>query len=162
MPRRKKKDLKLNIRKETVYSIAAVVLILLGVLVMVSFSGQGMLLSAINNYFVTNFGLAMLFLPFICISSGLVLFQADWAWTKPHVLLGTLLNMVGIMGVLRSGVIGAQTFDNVALLISPYGAFALFLGLIVIGVFCDVATLCCRSTALFCRSLAETKVHSSY
>lgn len=135
MPRRKKKELKLHIRKETIFSIAAVIQILLGILVMVSFSGQGMLLAAINDYLVTHFGLAMLFLPFIFISSGLVLFQTDWAWTKPHVLLGTVLSMIGTLGLLHSGEIGVTTFENVALLISGYGAYALFTGFIIVGVF---------------------------
>jgi plastocyanin len=77
----------------------------------------------------------MLFLPFICISSGLVLFQAKWAWTKPHVLLGALLMMLGVMGAARAGEIGHSSFQNLALLISPYGSMTVFLGFLIAGIF---------------------------
>jgi len=128
MPRRKKKQpIILNIRKETMMSIAAVVMILLGVLVVISFSGKGVLLAAIHSYISANFGVASLFLPFIFIASGLVLFHADYFWAKPHVLLGTCLMMIGTLGLFRSGEIGQSTFTNLSLLISPWGAGALFL-----------------------------------
>ena len=98
MPRRKKKSpLKLIMRKETILSLAAIALILLGVLVMVSFSGKGVLLSEVNLYFTQNFGFSMLLLPFICIAAGLVLFQTNLPWTKPHILLGALLIFLGVL-----------------------------------------------------------------
>lgn len=134
MPRRKKKQpIILNIRKETMMSIAAVVMILLGVLVVISFSGKGVLLAAIHSYISANFGVASLFLPFIFIASGLVLFHADYFWAKPHVLLGTCLMMIGTLGLFRSGEIGQSTFTNLSLLISPWGAGALFFALFVTG-----------------------------
>ncbi len=134
MPRRKKKQpIILNLRKETMQSIAAVVMILLGVLVVISFSGKGVLLASINQYLSTNFGLASLFFPFIFIASGLVLFHVDNFWAKPHVLLGTVLMMIGTLGLFRSGEIGSTSFGNLAQLISPVGAGALFLALLVVG-----------------------------
>ncbi len=133
--KRKRAPLKLIIKKETIYSLASLVLIVLGILVMVSFSRQGMILSFINEYLVTSFGLAMLFLPFIFISSGLVLFQTDLAWTRPHVLLGTVLMMIGFMGVTKSGDVGLNTFTSLSLLVSPYGANAVFVGFLVSGIF---------------------------
>jgi len=135
MPRRKKKQpLILNLRKETIMSIAAVVMILLGVLVVISFSGKGVLLASINQYLSLNLGLSSLFLPFIFISSGLVLFHADYFWAKPHVLLGTCLMMLGTLGLFRSGEIGQSTFVNLSQLISPVGAGALFLTILFAGV----------------------------
>ena len=133
--RKKRKPIKLNLKKETIFSIASVVLILLGVLIMISFSGQGVILATINAFLIEHFGLAMLFLPFICISSGMVLFQTEWTWSKPHVLLGTILLMIGTMGVLQAGSVGLNTFTNLAALVTIYGANAIFIGFIVIGIF---------------------------
>lgn len=136
MPRRKKKSpLKLIIRKETILSLAAITLILLGVLVMISFSGKGMLLSELNHLFVQNFGFSMLFLPFIFIAAGLVLFQTDFPWTKPHILLGSILTMAGVMGLGHAGEIGTNFFQNLSLLITNTGAEIVFIGLILFGVF---------------------------
>ncbi len=136
MPRRKKRSpLKLIIKKETIFSIAAVVLILLGVLIMISFTGQGMILAGLNSFLSTEFGVSMLFLPFVCIAAGLVMFQTNYFWSKPHVLLGTVLMMIGAMGLFRSGEIGESTFLNLALLVSPYGAGSIFIGFLIIGFF---------------------------
>jgi S-DNA-T family DNA segregation ATPase FtsK/SpoIIIE len=136
MPRRKKKSpLKLTIKNETLFSIAALILIVLGILVMVSFTGKGMILQLMNSVLVENFGVATLFLPFVFISSGLVMFQTKWAWSKPHVLLGTVLVMAGVMGVLQAGSIGETTFTNLAALISPYGSFFVFSAFIAAGAF---------------------------
>lgn len=136
MPRKKKKSpLKLIMRKETVLSLAAITLIIFGILIMVSFSGKGVILSTINHYFTQNFGFSMLFLPFVCISAGLVLFQTNHPWTKPHILLGAILLMIGVMGLGQSGDIGANFFQNLSVLVTNYGAVAIFLGLAVAGVF---------------------------
>src|SRR5258708_3874994 len=133
--RRKRKPIKLHIRKETLFSIASVILILVGVLIMVSFSGKGEVLASINQYLVTNLGLSMLFLPFIFIASGMVLFQTEWAWTKPHILLGTMLLMIGTLGLFHSGEVGQHVFTNLGALITVYGADAVFAGFVIIGFF---------------------------
>lgn len=130
---RKRKPIKLKIRPETAYSIVAVILIMLGILIIVSFSGQGALLKAFNDYLSEMFGLATLFFPFILISAGLVMFQTKWAWSKPHVLLGTLFLTVGTMGLTKSGQIGADTFTNLSRLISSAGSYVVFATFFCVG-----------------------------
>ena len=133
--RRKRSPLQLTMRNETVYSIVAVILILLGVLVMISFTGQGIVLATIQAFLAQYLGGSMLFLPFVCIAAGLVLFQGKWVWSKPHILLGTILLMLGTMGLFQTGEIGATTFLNLANLISTYGAVTVFTGIFIIGIF---------------------------
>jgi S-DNA-T family DNA segregation ATPase FtsK/SpoIIIE len=134
MGRKKKRKLpKLKMRTETIYSIAAVVLILLGILVMVSFTGQGQVLTLLNSFLIEKVGLGTLFLPFVFISSGLIMFQTKWAWSKPHILLGTLFLMSGVVGITQSGSIGEATFSNLSRLISTAGSYALFTAFIVSG-----------------------------
>src|SRR5260221_1805687 len=77
----------------------------------------------------------MLFLPFICISAGMVLFQTKWMWTKPHVLLGVILLTFGFLGVGHTGTIGQNTFENLATLVTSYGAMVIFFGFMISGVF---------------------------
>ncbi len=134
MPRRKKlKPLHLDVKPETISSIAAVVLVMVGLLVMVSFTGQGQLLSAINQFLGFKFGFSTLFLPFIFISSGLVLFRTKWKFTKPHVLLGTILLGLATMGLFQTGQIGEETFVNLAALISVAGTYVLFSAIAITG-----------------------------
>lgn len=134
MGRRKKRGpLKLNIKTETLYSVVAIFLISLGVLVIISFTGQGQILSSINYWLIEYFGLSTLFLPFVFISSGLVMFQTKWAWSKPHVLLGALLMMFGAMGLLQTGRIGDQTFANLSQLVTSVGSIVIFAGILFSG-----------------------------
>lgn len=135
MPRHKKfKPLKLKIRTETLYTIVGLILVALGLLVMVSFTGQGVILTKINAILIKLFGVSMLYLPFIFISGGLVMFQTKWAWSKPHVLLGTFIMMIGTMGAIKSGDAGLKSFTNLSQLVTPYGAMVIFMTLILIGI----------------------------
>lgn len=133
MPRRKKHHLKLNMRHETMFSIVGIFLLVLGVLIMVSFTGQGQILATINHFLQVRYGASMLFFPFISIASGLVMFQTKWAWSKPHVLLGGVLVWLSVLGAGRTGSVGLNTFTNVAALISPVGAMAVFVGVGLAG-----------------------------
>lgn len=132
--RRKRKLFGIKIKPETVQSITAVVLFMLGVLVVISFSGQGAFLRALNTYLVDRIGLGVLFLPFVFIASGLVMLRIDWAWSKPNVLLGTLLLMGGTMGITKAGAIGDSFFANLAELISPLGSYVVFGTMLLIGI----------------------------
>lgn len=131
--RRRKNKVLIKIKPETLASVSAVVLFMLGVLVIVSFTGQGTFLAAVNGYLTQKLGFGMLFLPFVFISSGLVALKAEQAWSKPNVLLGTLLLMAGTVGVGKTGAVGQQTFTNVARLISPAGTYVVFGTLLLIG-----------------------------
>jgi S-DNA-T family DNA segregation ATPase FtsK/SpoIIIE len=134
MGRRKKRKLpKLKLRQETIYSIVAILLIALGILVMFSFTGQGEILLWLNSLLIEKIGLGTLFLPFVFISSGLIMFQTKWAWSKPHILLGTLFLMSGVVGFTKSGSVGVQTFANLSTLISPAGSYIVFMTAVVTG-----------------------------
>lgn len=131
--RRRKNDLKLKIKPATLYSVVAVVLITLGLLIMLSFSGQGVLLQQLNNYLILKFGFALLILPFVFISAGLVMLQTKWAVSKPPVLLGAIILFFATAGLFRQGEVGEQTFSNISKLITPIGGIFLFLAAFVVA-----------------------------
>lgn len=131
---RKRKPLKLKIRTETIHSVVAIILISIGLIVIVSMTGQGALLSNLNKYLVRSFGTSLLFLPFVFISSGMVMFRTKWMWSKPHVLLGTLLIMLGWLGFFKTGKIGFDTSANFSALITPMGTYVVFFALMMIGI----------------------------
>lgn len=131
--RGRRKPLKLKIRTETIQSIVAVLFIVLGILIIISFSGQGSVLASINALLVERFGASMLFLPFVSIAAGLMLFQSKWAWSKPHVLLGTVLLMTGSLGCFRTGEIGENIFQNMAQLLSPWGSYVVYGSFFFVG-----------------------------
>jgi len=132
--RSRKKDIKLQIRPETMNSVLAIVFFALGFLIMVSFTGQGEVLATINNILSVKFGLAMLLFPFVFISAGLMLLNSKWTWSKPNVFLGTLLITLAAIGLFKAGDIGENIFTNLAGLISPIGTYISFITLLVIGI----------------------------
>lgn len=131
--RKKRKAIKLKIKPETLYSLVGLGFIVVGVLVIISFSNQGQLLTLLNNFLYLKLGVSMLFLPFIFIASGLVMFQTKWAWSKPHVLLGALIMMMGVLGFLKSGEIGSEIYFSLSRLITSAGSMAVFTSLMVAG-----------------------------
>ena len=126
---RRRAPFKLKLKKDTLYSIAAITLIVFGLLIIISFSGQGSVLRQIQNSMRHNFGLAMLLIPFLLISAGLMMTQLKWKITKPNVFLGAVLIFITSLGLLRAGAVGGEIFSNLSALIQPAGAFILLLGI---------------------------------
>lgn len=133
--RKKRKGLQLALKPETIHTILGTVFVLIGVLIIVSFTGQGSLMMQMNEFLKLKIGFSALFVPFVFISAGMMLFKAKWAWSRPNVFLGALLMLLGVLGAFKTGEIGEQTFANVADLISPIGTFILFLTIAIIGFF---------------------------
>ncbi len=135
MGRRKKSKLpKLSLPSGTLYSILGVLFVTVGVLVIVSFTGQGKLLQMLNTELSSALGASLFILPFVCISAGMMLFRTKWKWSDPHVLLGTLLIMLGFMGTFKTGTVGSTTFANVSTLVADAGAYAIFGSVLFIGI----------------------------
>ncbi len=135
MARRKKFAFKLKLKPETVYSILGVSFIAVGALILVSFTGQGIWLSLLNQKMMAALGLSLVFVPFICIAAGLMFFRSKAEFTKPNVLLGGTITMVGILGLFQTGSIGEKTFVNVSVMLSRPGALVVFGTLVLIGFF---------------------------
>ncbi|MGD9129433.1 MAG: DNA translocase FtsK [Candidatus Woesebacteria bacterium] len=131
--RTRKKDIKLKIRNETVYSVVGLVFITFGILIIISFTGQGEILAKINHFLADKLGLGMIFLPFVFMSAGLVMMNTKWFWSKPTTFLSTLLLMISITVLLKAGTLGLETFTNLANLITPIGTYISFIALFIIA-----------------------------
>ena len=78
--RKKRQAIRLKMRADTSYSVIAVLLIMFGCLVLLSFTGQGQWLVVLNSFLAKKLGISMLFLPFVFIASGLVMIRSNDAW----------------------------------------------------------------------------------
>lgn len=123
---RKRSPFKIKLRAETVYSLGSLVFFAVACLLMISFSGQGESLQAINDAMRENFGWSSMLLPFLCISAGMVLTGAKFSFAKPQVLLGSFLFFVSIMTLGKSGTVGQALFYNFSDLIQPLGVNVTF------------------------------------
>lgn len=132
---RRSKPFKLNLKKDTMNSIVAIAIMGIGVLIAVSFSRQGIFLSEVNRIGSDLFGWTFMLLPFILVSGGLLITHVKSPIAAPHVLLGSVIAMISLTGLTKSGNIGAQLFESVSTLISTAGSFVLYLVGTIIGLF---------------------------
>ncbi len=132
--RSKKKKNSSLLKQDTLHSLAAITLILCGLLVIVSLSGQGRLLSSIYSVGSSYLGLGLLFVPFLFFSAGLVMFRGKWAWSRPHTFLGAVLVFIGFLGAVQAGSLGETTFINIAALLTPVGSYFVFSSVLVAGI----------------------------
>ncbi len=130
---RRRKPYKIKLKKETLYSVATLCLFGFGVITMVSFSHQGIILSKLNLLLFAYFGWGAFFLPFLIFLSGLMLTRLKWKICRPNVLVGAVLLLSSFASLTRSGIFGRGVWQGVSAYITSVGAFFLLLGATVIG-----------------------------
>src|SRR3989338_4414222 len=130
---RRSKPFKLNLKKDTLSSIGAVIIISIGGLISISFSQQGPILTRIYQLGSRFFGWVLLFLPFIFISGGLLITKVKWQIARPNIFIGALITIFALTGLTKAGEIGLKFFTSIAELITPAGSFPLFLAATAIG-----------------------------
>lgn len=111
----------------------AIVIVSFGGIVLISFSRQGPVLDLIYRLGSYLFGWALLLVPFLFVSGGLLLTKVKWQIARPNVFLGSLVTILSLVGLTQGGTIGEETFSSIATLITPWGAGILFTAGVIIG-----------------------------
>ena len=124
----------------------------MGLLVSVSFSGQGVLLQGVNDVLRATFGLGALFLPFLFFSAGLVLTGAKWSFAKPQVFLSAMLFLISSTVLGRFGTLGDAMYINFSSLIQPAGSIVLF-GSLLIAAFMMITDTSLKEIGAFLASM---------
>ncbi|MFH1280293.1 MAG: DNA translocase FtsK [Candidatus Beckwithbacteria bacterium] len=130
---KRKQPYKLKLPKETIYTLSSTGLILIGGLIMVSLSRQSPFLEMIFGYFNSLFGWGILLLPFIFLSSGLMLTRLKWRITKPNVFVGSLVLLISTISLTKAGTIGQEIWNSLVALIYNSGAFLVLIAGIFIS-----------------------------
>lgn len=131
---RRSKPFKLNLKKDTTNSILAIIIISIGGILAISFSRQGPVLAYIYDIGSRFLGWPFVLTPFIFISGGLLLTKVKWAIATPQVFLGSLVTLISLSGLIKSGQIGQQLFISVASLLTQAGAYIFYLAGVLIGI----------------------------
>lgn len=126
--------LKLKLRKNTVYTIFAFFLILLGSMSLLSFSKNGELLTSVNFLLEEQFGVFAMIFPFVLILFGLTFLRLRIFLAAPHVSIGFLVFFLSLIGLLKGGVLGLYLFQVLADLVSGVGATLVYLAGILVGI----------------------------
>lgn len=131
---RRHKPFKLRLKKETVYSVSSILLIVIGVLIMLSFF-QKAYLRFLHLILVDLFGWGSVFLPFIFISAGLILTRLKAKVTRPNLLIGGILVFLSSIGITKAGKVGLRIWANLASFITGLGSFLILAASFLIGFF---------------------------
>lgn len=128
-----KRAFRLKLKQATVYSIIQIVFASLAGLVIISFSRQGLVLIKLNEFLLNYFSWTTIFLPFIFLTFALLVSKIKLPLNQPNVIIGALLFFISITSLTRAGMLGRASWEGVVTLITPAGAFIVFLGTTVVG-----------------------------
>lgn len=135
--RRRRKLFGLKLKKNTIYTIVALLLIISSILSALSFFQHGTVLDVLYEKIYRWFGWAGMMGPVVLLSFSLFFLRLKAPIAKPNVPFGLLLIFLCFSALAQSGTAGQQIWNNFFVLLSAPGAFVvltamLFIGLIVL------------------------------
>ena len=128
-----KRGFRLKLKKETTFSIAQIFFYAVAILILISFSRQGMILLKFNDLLVTYFSWSSIFLPFIFLSFAFLMTKVKFPLGQPNVVVGGLLFFVSIMALGKAGLIGLNAWEAIAALVTKVGAAIILIGTAFVG-----------------------------
>lgn len=128
-----KREFKVKLKPATIFSIVQITFLALGLLTVVSFARQGLILIRLNDFLITYLSWASLMLPFVFISFGMLVSRFRTPLGQPNVVIGFLLFFVSLVTVGRAGDLGQTFWQGVSTLITQPGAFIVLVGTALTG-----------------------------
>lgn len=126
--------MKMKLKKQTVYTVAAIWLWLFAGIISLSFFLDGGILSPLREALLRHFGWIMFLIPIFLLSLSTLFFKIKSDLAKQNVPMGAAMLLVGFSGLTQAGDLGQAFWNTVAVAISPEGGTLLFLGVVLIGV----------------------------
>ena len=123
-----------KLKKQTVFTVAAIWLWLFALLIFLSFFGQGDMLTVLRDSLSSHVGWIMYPLPIFLISLSTLFFKVKSDLGNQNIPMGMGILIIGLMGLTQSGDLGSMLGKTTAEAIAPEGAILLFLGVMLIGV----------------------------
>lgn len=130
---RKRKGFGLKLKKQTVYTVAAIWFWLFAAVIVLSFFGEGEVLRPLRDSLAGHFGWVMYPLPVFLISASTLFFKVKSDLAGQHVPMGLGIILFGLMGLTHAGDFGSLLWATAAEAIAPEGSMLLFLGVVLIG-----------------------------
>ncbi|MBU4381019.1 DNA translocase FtsK [Candidatus Parcubacteria bacterium] len=131
----KRRPLGISLNSEALFSIVALVLWGVGALCAVSLAYSNALFNkVVQDTLIELFGFGAFVVPVILLYLGLFFLRnLKWRILETRTLFGLLIFFVALLGILemRGGLLGETVFLKVSLYISSFGAYLLFILLIV-------------------------------
>ncbi|MBI3984414.1 MAG: DNA translocase FtsK [Candidatus Levybacteria bacterium] len=129
-----KQKFKIKLKKNTVYSIFAFGVILSGILLGSSFAKTGPALTTINDYIKAYFGFLSFLVPILLIILGFFFLRLKLFLSRPNVSVGFFILLLSLLGLTKEGMIGNYLNQLIAEVLNGFGAFAIYLAGVLIGI----------------------------
>ncbi len=130
----RKKPLKLKLKKKTVYNIFSLGFFLAGLLFLFALINKSESTLVASTKLEQMFGpLAVLF-PFALFCFGFLFLRLKTYLSQLNVTVGYMLVFVSLVGLVRSGSVGAEIYSILEEIITPAGANLVFLGGLLVGI----------------------------
>jgi len=137
MPKRRrhyrKSKLKFKLKKGTIYSIFSFGLIVVGLILLLSFTKNGNSLVAINDLLKRYFGGAAVLFPFVLIFFGFLFLRLKMFISASNVSIGFLLFFLSLSAFARMGAVGKELFKVLSNPLTDTGASLVYFVGILIG-----------------------------
>lgn len=127
------RKLRIKLKRESLFSIAYIILFSLAFIIALSFTRKGVVLYNLNLLLLGYFGWGTIFLVFFFLLSGLMLTKFKAPWNEASVLSGGALMAVSLMGISKAGLSGKEIFDQIAYLLTPLGTYVILAACSAIG-----------------------------
>ena len=124
---------KLQLKRETIISIFEVAVFAVAGLILISFSRQGSVLVRLNDLLINYLGWSSFLLPFVFIAFGFLLSKLKTPLGQPNVFIGVTLFFISVAALSRAGSVGRNSWEGVAALVTPMGAFIVLTAAAVVG-----------------------------
>jgi len=129
-----KRAFRLKLKRESMFSISQVIFAAIAVLIIISFSRQGMILIKFNDILLNYFSWSSIFLPFIFLAFAFLLSKVKFVLGQPNVIVGGLLFFISITGLGQAGIVGVTVWEAIAALVTGIGAGIILAGVGIIGI----------------------------
>lgn len=130
----KRKKFGVKLKKQTVYTVAAIWFWLFAAVISLSFFGEGAMLSSLRSSLIDHFGWVWYLLPIFLVSASSLFFKVKSELGHQNVPMGLGIILFGLLALTQAGDIGDALWVLTSEAIAPEGATLLFLGVILIGI----------------------------
>jgi len=87
----------------------------------------------LNDFLISSFSWATIFLPFIFLSFAFMLSKIKIPLSQPNVVVGSILFFISLATLGRAGTVGEAAWGGASQLVTPAGAFIVLLGTSLVG-----------------------------
>src|SRR3989344_80085 len=124
-----------RLKKQTVYTVAAIWMWLFAGTITLAFFGEGSLLTSLRDEITYHIGWGMYGLPPFLITASFLLFKVKSDIGKPNVPLGVGIMLASLIGLTQAGIAGEAVWNILAEELPRGGGFLVFLGVFGVGFF---------------------------